>query len=68
MQTTNQTLKVLIEKSGLTPYAFAKKHGIHLNLVYRWMSNHSNIKLSTLEKIAHIEGYELTVHYELHPN
>lgn len=66
MQTTNQTLKVLITKSGLTPYAFAKKHGVHLNLVYRWMSDHSNIKLSTLQQMAQIEGFEITVYYELH--
>lgn len=63
--TRQQSLKALIEKSGLNQKQFAEKHSVTRQSVYNWLSGKENIKLSTLETIAKNEGYHLSIEFKL---
>lgn len=65
MKNTTEVLKALISISGLSIRQFAIKHGITEQLMYQWVSAGRNMKLSTLNKIAEKEGFDVSLEYKL---
>jgi transcriptional regulator with XRE-family HTH domain len=65
MNTTTEALKALIQDSGLSIRQFAKKQGISEQLMYQWVSDGRNTKLSTLNEIAEKEGKKVELTYKI---
>lgn len=63
--TRQQSLKNLIEISGLNQTEFAKKHGVTQQRVSEWIRAVRNISNGKLEEIANKEGYSLSINFKL---
>lgn len=63
--TRQQSLKNLIELSGLNQKEFAKKHELRPERVSEWVTGKRNIYLPSLEEIANKEGYSLSINFKL---
>lgn len=55
-----EALRDEIRTSGLTVYAIAKKSGIGVDSVYRFMSGKRDLRFAAAAKIAETLGLELT--------
>lgn len=53
MKTLNrQKLREQIEKYGLTPFAFAKKHGFKYESLRQWLNGERTAKISNIQALA----------------
>lgn len=55
-----EALRDAIRSSGLTVYAVAKKSGVGVDSVYRFMSGQRDLRFTAAAKIADTLGLELT--------
>ena len=65
MTSTTETLKALIQLSGLSRKDYAKRHNLEYSNLCGWLSGQRIIKHSTLVELAFDDGFKINVEYSI---
>jgi transcriptional regulator with XRE-family HTH domain len=65
MNTTTQTLKALIKRSGLTRKEYAAKHNLEYSNLCGWCSEQRIIPIARLQELAAADGLKINVKYSI---
>ena len=65
MQSTTQTLKVLIQLSGLTRKQYAIRHNLEYNNLNGWICEQRIIPINRLRELAETDNRKINVEYSI---
>lgn len=65
MNTTTETLKALIQLSGISQKQYAEAHNIEYKQFNHWVTGRRNISIENLQEIASTDGFKINVVYEI---
>jgi len=65
MNSTTETLKALVQLSGLSRKYYAKRHNLEYSNLNGWCSGQRKIPHSRLEEIAFNDGFKINVEYSI---